>query len=269
MIERVFYIFKSIHMWRGPVVARKRDAGNAAKQKIYSIHAKLISMAAKSWADPNLNPTLWDAVEKAKKANVPSENIARAIKRGSGQDKDAAEILSITYEGYAPGGVALLVTTLTDNKNRTASEMRHIFSKYGGNLGEPGSVAYQFEKKGIFMIDLGIHDALTLEELMFETEVEDFFQEDGMMKVLTESTDFWVVMKFFQEKNIVLEFAEIDFIPSTTIDITDFDQALKITKLLDALHDDEDVQKVSANMNIAPELQKKVHDFIEENTFKT
>jgi len=252
-------------MWRWPVVARKRDAWNAAKQKVYAIHAKLIALAAAKWADPGLNPTLWEAVQKAKKANVPSENIERAIKRGSGQDKDAAEILSITYEWYAPGWVALL----TDNKNRTASEMRHIFSKYGGNLWEPGSVAYQFEKKGMFMIDLSKYDASELEEMIFETAVEDFFEEDGMMKILTDSTDFWEVSKFFEEKNITLEFAEIDAIPSTTIDITDFDQALKITKLFDALDEDEDVQKVSANMNISPELQQEVHEFIEKNSFKT
>jgi len=256
-------------MWRWPVVARKRDAWNAAKQKVYAIHAKLIALAASKWADPGLNPTLWEAVQKAKKANVPSENIERAIKRGSGQDKDAAEILSITYEWYAPGWVALLVTTLTDNKNRTASEMRHIFSKYGGNLGEPGSVAYQFEKKGIFMIDTSKYNASELEEMIFETAAEDFFEEDGMMKILTDISDFWVVMKFFEEKNIPLEFAEIDAIPSTLLDITDFDQALKIIKLLDALEEDEDVQKVSANMNIAPELQQEVHEFIEKNSFKT
>gem|GEM_PF-340263 len=147
--------------------------------------------------------------------------------------------------------------------------MRHIFSKYGGNLGEPGSVAYQFEKKGIFMIDLFKYDAQEIEEMIFETAVEDFFEEDGMMKILTDSTDFGEVAKFFEEKNITLEFAEIDAIPSTMLEITDFEQALKITKLLDALDEDEDVQKVSANMNISPELQQEVHEFIEKNSFKT
>ncbi|MDP5039087.1 MAG: YebC/PmpR family DNA-binding transcriptional regulator, partial [Candidatus Gracilibacteria bacterium] len=125
-------------MGRGPVVQGKKAASNAVKQKVFSLHSKLIALAAQKGGDPDLNPALYDAIEKARKDNVPNDNIERSIKKGTGEDKDSSQISEIVYEGYGVGGVAVIVKVLTDNKNRTASNIRHIFSKYGGNMGESG-----------------------------------------------------------------------------------------------------------------------------------
>lgn len=256
-------------MWRGPVIAAKKSQSNAAKQKVFTIHAKLISIAAAKWWDPDTNPSLYDAIEKARKDNVPNDNIARAIKKWTGEDKTWVQIDQIVYEWYGPGWVAIVVTTLTDNKNRTAPNMRHIFSKYGWNLWESGSVSFVFEKKGIIMINLEKYSKETLEELVFETDCDDFFEEEGMFKMITSLENFTQVKKFFEAKNIESEFADIDYIPSNIVEVDDFDKALKLTKMLEAFWEDEDVEKISVNMHISPELQKEVDDFIEKNTFRT
>lgn len=256
-------------MGRWPVVEKKKNQSNAAKQKVFTIHAKLIAIAAGKWGDPDKNPSLADAIEKARKDNVPNDNIARAIKKGTGEDKSGTQIDQIVYEWYGAWGVAVIVTTLTDNKNRTAPNIRHIFSKYGWNMWEPGSVSFIFEKKGMLIIDLENNKKEDLEELVFETSAEDFFEEEGMFKVITSLEDFVSVKKFFEWKNIHFEFADIDYIPSTTAEVDDFDKALKLTKMLEAFWEDEDVEKVSINGNISLDLQKEVDEFIEKNTFRT
>ncbi len=256
-------------MGRGPVIAAKKNQSNAAKQKVFTIHAKLIAIASEKWWDPDKNPSLQDAIEKARKDNVPNDNIARAIKKWTGEDKSWSQINQIVYEWYWASGVAVIVTTLTDNKNRTAPNMRHIFSKYGWSLWEPGSVSFVFEKKWILIIDLENYSKESLEELVFETAVDDFFEEEWMFKVITSLEDFSEVKKFFQEKNISFEFADIDYIPSNIVEVDDFDKALKLTKMLEAFAEDEDVEKVSVNMHISPDLQKEVDEFIEKNTFRT
>lgn len=256
-------------MWRGPVIAAKKSQSNAAKQKVFTIHAKLISIAAAKWWDPDKNPSLYDAIEKARKDNVPNDNIARAIKKWTGEDKTWVQIDQIVYEWYGPGWVAVIVTTLTDNKNRTAPNIRHIFSKYWWNLWEPWSVSFVFEKKGILAISLENYSKEQLEELIFETAGEDFFEEEGMFKIITSLEDFSQVKKFFDEKNIILEFADVDYIPSNIVEVDDFDKALKLTKMIEAFSEDEDVEKISMNMSISLKLQKEVDDFIEKNTFRT
>lgn len=256
-------------MGRWPVIASKKSQSNAAKQKLFTIHSKLIALAAWKWGDPDKNPHLADAIEKARKDNVPNDNILRAIKKGTWEDKSVGQIDTIIYEWYGPGGVAVIVTTLTDNKNRTTSNIRHIFSKYGWNLWELGSVSFVFEKKWLLAISLENHTKDELEELVFDTAAEDFFEEDWMFKIVTSINDFQEVKKFFAGKNISFEFADLDFIPSNIVNIDDFDKALKLTKMLEAFSEDEDVEKISVNMNISPELQKKVNDFIEKNTFRT
>lgn len=256
-------------MWRGPVIAAKKSVSNAAKQKVFTIHAKLIALAAGKWWDPDKNPSLADAIEKARKDNVPNDNITRAIKKWTWEDKSWAQIDSIVYEWYWAWWVAVIVTTLTDNKNRTAPNIRHIFSKFWWNLWEPGSVSFVFERKGLLAISLENHTKEELEELVFETSAIDFFEEDSMFKIITSLEDFWEVKNFFASKNINFEFADLDFIPSNTVEIDDFDKALKITKMLEAFSEDEDVEKVSVNCDISATLQKEVNDFIEKNTFRT
>lgn len=256
-------------MGRWPVVEKKKNISNAAKQKVFWLHAKLISLAAQKWGDPSQNPALFDAIEKARKDNVPNDNIERSIKKGTGEDKDATSISQIVYEGYGAGGVAVMVTTLTDNKNRTAANMRHIFTKYGGNMGESGSVGFIFERKGLLFFSLEKYDANTLEELVFETDVEDFLIEEGLFKITTTVEDFTKVVKFFQTKSFEAEFADLDYIPTTETVVDDFDKALKLTKMLEGFREDEDVQKITVNMIIDDKLQQEVDEFIEKNTFRT
>lgn len=256
-------------MWRGPVVQARKNAVNAVKWKIFSLHAKLITIAATKWGDPEKNPTLLSAIYAAKKAWVPNDNIDRAIKKWTGEDKDAAQIHEIVYEWYAPGGVALMVSVLTDNKNRTVSNIRHIFSKYSWNMGETGAVSWMFHRKGVIFIDPSKHDYDKVEELVFETNAEDIIKEDSYIKVITSVEDFMDVQKFLEEKWIEIMEGKLDFIPDNEIELDDFDKALKFKKMIEAFDEDEDVNIVSTNEIISPELEKQVDDFIEKNTFRT
>jgi len=256
-------------MWRGPVVQARKNAVNAVKWKIFSTHAKLITMAAQSGGNPDDNPSLAAAIYTAKKQGVPNDNIDRAIKKWTGEDKSAAQIVEIVYEGYGPGGVAMIVSTLTDNKNRTVSNIRAIFSKCGGNLGESGAVAWMFHKKWVIFIDPAKHSFDSIEELVYETSAEDIIQEPGYIKILTALEDFQTVEAFFEEKNIDIMESKIDYIPDNEVAVDDFDKALKLTKMIESFNEDEDVASVSSNENISDELQGQVDEFIEKNTFKS
>lgn len=256
-------------MWRGPVVQARKNAVNAVKWKIFSVHAKLISIAAVKGWDPDQNPTLATAIYAAKKAWVPNDNIDRAIKRWTWEDKDAAQIQEIIYEWYAPGWVAILVSVLTDNKNRTVSSIRHIFTKYGWNMGETGAVSWMFHRKWVIFIDPKKHDYDKIEELVFETKAEDIIREDDYIKIITDVEDFMETEKFLEEKSVEILESKLDYIPENEIEITEFEKALKFTKMLEAFDEDEDVNLVSTNETISPELQKEVDEFIEKNTFRT
>jgi len=256
-------------MWRGPVVQARKDAVNKVKWKIFSMHAKLISLAAMKWWNPDDNPALHAAIVKAKKDWVPASNIEKAIKKWTGEDKDAAAINEIVYEGYAPGGVSVMVQTLTDNKNRTVSSIRHIFSKYGWNLGETWAVSWMFHRKWVIFINPESHSADKIEELVYETNSEDFIVQDWYIKIITSVDDFMEVEKFFEDKGIDILESKLDFVPDTDVEITEFDKALKFTKMMEAFAEDEDVNTVSTNEIISPELQKEVDEFIEKNTFRT
>lgn len=256
-------------MWRGPVVQARKNAVNAIKWKIFSIHAKLISIAATKWGNPDDNPTLATAIYKAKKDWVPNENIDRAIKKGTWEDKSAAQIVEIVYEGYAPGWVAVMVSVLTDNKNRTVSNIRHIFTKYSWNMWETWAVSWMFHRKWVIFIDPKKYAYETIEELVFETNAEDIISEDAYIKVITSVEDFNEVEKFFEDKSIELIESKIDFVPDNEIEITEFDKALKIKKMIEAFNEDEDVSQVSTNEIISEELDNEVEEFIEKNTFRT
>lgn len=256
-------------MWRWPVVQARKNAVNSAKGKVFSMHAKLIAIAAQKWWNPDDNPSLAGLISKAKKDGVPNDTIDRAIKKWTGEDKDAAQISEIIYEWYAPGWVALLVSTLTDNKNRTVSNVRSIFSKYGGNMWESGAVAWMFHNKWVIFIDPQVHNYESIEELVFETNAEDIMQEAGYTKIITSPEDLQSVENFFTEKNIVLLESKFDYVPDNEIELDDFDKALKFTKMIEAFNEDEDVNIVSSNEVISSELQSQVDDFIEKNTFKT
>lgn len=256
-------------MWRGPVVQARKNAVNAQKGKIFSVHAKLIAIAAQKGWDPEANPSLAAAVYTAKKAWVPNDNIDRAIKKGTGEDKSAAAIEEIIYEGYAPGWVALMVQTLTDNKNRTVSNIRHIFSKFGGNLWESGVVSWMFHRKWVIFIDPKQYQYDTIEEIVFETAAEDILVEENYIKIITSTDDFRDVEKVFEEKQIELMESKLDFVPDNYTDVTEFEKALKFVKMIEAFNEDEDVALVASNEIITDEMMEEVHDYIEKHSFKS
>lgn len=256
-------------MWRGPVVQARKDAVNQVKWKIFSLHAKLISVAAAKWWNPEDNPALAAAIAKAKKEWVPNDNIDRAIKKWTWEDKTAQAIQEIIYEWYAPGWVAMMVSTLTDNKNRTVSNIRHIFSKYGWNLWENWVVSWMFHRKWVIFIDPAKFEYEKIEEIVFETSAEDIQVEDSYIKIITSVDDFHEVEKYLEEKWVEFIETKLDFVPDNDTEITDFDNALKFKKMLEAFDEDEDVSLVSSNEIISPELEKEVDEFIEKNRFRT
>lgn len=256
-------------MWRWPVVQARKNAVNAVKWKVFSMHAKLIAIAAVKWWDPDWNPSLYAAVAAAKKAWVPNDNIDRAIKKWTWEDKSAAQILEIVYEWYAPGWVSVMVSTLTDNKNRTVANIRHIFAKYGWNMWETWAVSWMFHRKWVIFIDPNNHSFESIEELIYETNAEDIISWDTYIKVITSVEDFLEVEKFLEEKWIEIMESKLDFVADNEIEITEFDKALKFKKMVEAFDEDEDVNIVSTNEIIKPELEKEVDDFIEKNTFRT
>lgn len=250
-------------------IKHRKAAQDAKKWKSYAIHAKLIAMVATVWGDPLKNSSLDMAIIKAKQDGVPAENIERAIRRWTGQDKSDIEILNIIYEGYAPGWVAVVISVLTDNKNRTASNIRHIFSKFWGNMGEPWSVSWIFQKKGILIFDKENTDIAQLEELVFETEVDDMREEDEIIKLVISPDKFWEVRNFFLGKWFSISDSGTEFIPNAEVEVADFEKVLKITKMIEALEEDEDVEDYAMNYNIDEKLQQEVDEFIEKNTFRT
>ena len=173
------------------------------------------------------------------------------------------------YEWYAAGWVAIIVNTLTDNKNRTVANIRHIFSKMSWNMWESGSVSWMFKRKGLIIIDISSYDTDAIEELLMETEAEDYSIEWDSIEIICAPEHLTDIQTALENASISIDVAEIDYIPDTEIDVTDFDNALKVTKMLQAFEEDEDVEWVYANGNVSPKLQKEVDEFIEKNTFHT
>ena len=256
-------------MWRWPVVAKRRDAVNAVKWKIFAIHAKLIAVAAQWGGDPDGNAALAAAIYKAKKEGVPNDNIDRAIKKWTGEDKSAAQIVEIMYEWYAPGWVAVMVQTLTDNKNRTVASIKHAFSKYSWNMWESWAVSWMFHRKWVIFIDPPKHSYDSIEEPIFETNAEYVVVEDSYIKIITSIDDYNEVEKHLEEKWIEIMESKLDYVPDNEIEVTEFDKALKVKKMIEAFNEDEDVASVSTNEIISDELDKEVDDFIEKNTFRS
>ena len=171
-------------------IKERKGVQDRIRGKIFTIHAKLIALAARAGGDPAKNPALTEAIRKAKKDNVPEDNIERAIRKGSGQDKDSAAILEVVYEGYAPGGVGVIVRALTDNKNRTAPNMRHTFGAHGGSLAETGAVSsFAFKHVGVCTLSLDGRTVESCEEAIIEAGAEDYSIEDDTVRVVTERTD--------------------------------------------------------------------------------
>lgn len=228
-------------------IKHKKERSDAKKGKIFTKLGRLIAVTVKEGGpDPNTNSKLADAIAKAKAQNMPNDNIARSIKKASGELGNA-NYEEITYEGYGPGGVAIIVEATTENRNRTAGDLRHYFDRFGGNLGTTGCVSFMFSKKGVIIIektDKTDEDELMMEAL--ELGAEDFVSEDEYFEIITEPSDFSNVRKGLEEKGYIFESAEISMIPSTYTKIND-EQIKQLEKLIDSLEDLDDVQNIYHN----------------------
>lgn len=233
----------------------KKAAIDAKRGKLFARLIKNIEVAARTGGgDPAGNPTLYDAIQKAKKNSVPADNIDRAVKRGSGAEAGGANYETIMYEGYGPSGVAFLVECLTDNKNRAASDVRVAFTRNGGSLADPGSVAYMFSRRGV--VEIAKTDGLdedTILEAVMEAGAEEVNDEGDTFEILSEATDVVEVRKALQEAGIDYNSAEAQFVPSTKVDV-DLETFKKAMRLIDALEDSDDVQNVFHNIDASEEV---------------
>ena len=238
-------------------IKHKKAIVDSRRGKAFTKLARAIVVAAKEGGgDIDGNPSLALAVQKAKDASMPKDNIERAIAKGTGADKDAESFEAVLYEGYGPGGVAVLVETLTDNRNRTGSDVRHLFTKHGGNLGEPGSVSYLFDKKGLLVVDASRYSEDDLLPAI-EAGAEDIAADDDVFEVITDPSDLTAVRTALEEAGIEFETAEIQQRPTTTVEV-DADAATKLMRLIDALEDNDDVDAVHANFDAPAEVLEQV-----------
>lgn len=236
-------------------IKHQKGVKDARRGASFTKYANLISVAARSGADPTTNFKLRLAVDSARKSGVPNANIDRAIKRGSGQD-GGGTFEEVLYEGYGQGGVAIMVETATDNRNRTASDVRSTFSKHGGNLGTSGSVAYQFEQRGVIEIPVKDVDTATMDAI--EAGADDVEEGDTTLIVYTKPAELDAVRKALVEQKYEPERAELSFEPATTIAVTDETTARKLMKLIDALEELDDVTNTYANFDIAQDLMELI-----------
>ena len=236
-------------------IKRKKEKTDGAKAKIFTKVGREISVAVREGgSDPNNNGKLRDLIAKAKGLNVPNDNIQRIIKKAEGLDK--TEFEAITYEGYGPGGIAMMVETLTDNRNRTAADMRHYFDKNGGNLGAMGCVSYLFTKKGMIVLDLEDKDADEAMMDALDAGAEDFDAGEDMAQVTTDPDMFSDVRQALEDKGYSFLSADIAMIPGTTTTLSDEAQMTSMAKLLDALEDNDDVQNVWHNLENEDDLDR-------------
>lgn len=237
-------------------IKRKKGAIDAKRGKVFTRLIKEITVAARSGGgDPEGNPRLRSAIATAKSENMPKDNIARAIKKGTGEI--AGEIYDeIMYEGYGPGGVAILVECLTDNRNRTVADVRHYFAKNNGNLGESGCVAYMFDKKGLILVDKSTVEEEKLMDAALEAGAEDVVEEESEFQILIAPEEFDDVRSALEEAGISFVDASISMVPQNTVEVTDEKIARALLKLMESLEDHDDVQNVYANFDIDDDLME-------------
>ena len=240
-------------------IRRKKSAVDAKRGKLFSKLARNIMVAAKSGGgDPDMNLTLRYAIDKAKEANMPNDNIAKALKKGSGE-LGGVDLEEILYEGYGPGGVAILCEVLTDNRNRTAPEIRKIFERKGGSLAGAKSVAWKFDKKGLFAIAREAVDEETLMEIVLDAGAEDLVSGEKTCEVTCSPSNFEAVKAALAQKDIVPEVAEISMLAQTTIRL-DIEKLRKVLGLLEVLEDHDDVQSVYSDLDIPEELMTQISE---------
>jgi YebC/PmpR family DNA-binding regulatory protein len=238
-------------------IKHKKAIVDSRRGAQFSKLARAVMVAARDGGgDPDTNVTLENAIRKAKEASMPKDNIERAIAKGTGEGGEADAIETVLYEGYGPGGVALLVEAMTENRNRTGADVRHAFSKHGGSLGEPGSVAYLFEKKGTIVIDA---EQYSEDDLMvaIEAGAEDISADEGVFEVVSEPADFTAVRDALEQAGVAMESAEMSYRPSSLVPI-DESQAGTLMRLIEALEDNDDVDEVHANFDAPADVLERV-----------
>ena len=237
----------------------KKAVVDAKRGKLFAKLIKNVEVAARTGGgDLAGNPTLYDAIQKAKKSSVPNDNIDRAVRRGSGQEAGGATYENITYEGYGPGGVAVLVECLTDNRNRAASDVRTAFSRNGGSMADPGSVSYLFNRKGVVIVSktAGVTEDDILNAVL-EAGAEEVNDLGDSFEVTSETSDVVAVRSALQDAGIDYEAADIAFVPTMEVPI-DEDQARRVFRVIDALEDSDDVQDVYANYSVSDDIMEKL-----------
>ena len=241
--------------WAG--IKHKKAIVDARRGKLFTKLARAITVAAKEGGgDPDGNPALALAVQKAKDASMPKDNIERAIAKGTGEGADVESYENVLYEGYGPGGVALLIEALTDNRNRTGADMRHLLTKHGGSLGEPGSVSYLFDKKGVVVVDAGAQSEDDL-VVAIDAGAEDIRVDEDVYEIVAEPSDLTAVRTALEDAGIAFESAEVTQLPKTRVEI-DEPTAAKLVRLIDALEDNDDVGEVHANFEVDADVLERV-----------
>lgn len=244
--------------WAG--IKHKKAAVDAKRGKLFSKLAKnIISAARAGGGDPGMNLHLKYAIDAAKAANMPKDNIERAIKRGTGEG-GGNQIEELVYEGYGPGGVAILVETITDNRNRTATEVKTIFNKRGGNMGASGSVAWKFEQKAVFQVPASATNEDQLMEVVLDAGGEDIAELDDVFEVTGEPGAFSAIRDALEAAGLQIDKAELTRVPNATLDVTDVDTARKVLALLEALEDHDDVKNAFADFDIPDDVMAQLDE---------
>jgi YebC/PmpR family DNA-binding regulatory protein len=238
-------------------IKHKKGAADRARGKLFNKLTRQIEVAARAGGgDPDTNPTLRTAMQKAKGAQMTNDSIDRAIKRGTGEG-DTGSYEAVTYEGYAPGGVALLIDVLTDNRNRTGSEIRGVFTRLGGSLAEPGAVSWQFARRGVVMVD-GTADEDELLLAAVDAGADDITDDGGTWRVTTEASKAYDVRAALEDAGFTVESADAPMVSENVVPITSADEAKKVLRILEAIEDNEDVQDVYSNFDIPDDVMEDV-----------
>ena len=240
-------------------IKHKKGAADAKRGKLFAKLIRQVEVAARTGGgDPEMNPSLRTMFQKARDASVPLDTIERAIKRGTGE-LDGVNYEAINYEGYAPNGVAVYVEALSDNRNRTGAEIRSVFSKLGGSLAEPGAVAWQFERKGVVIVD-GAADEDELMLVALDAGAEDIAREGDLWQVTCAATDTAAVRQAIEDAGLTVDSSDLTMLPTTTVALDSADAAKSVLRLIDALDDQDDVQDVFANFDIPDEILAALGD---------
>jgi YebC/PmpR family DNA-binding regulatory protein len=238
-------------------IKHKKAVVDARRGQHFTKLARAITVAAReSGGDPEGNPALALAIQKARDASMPKDNIERAIAKGTGEGVDADRIETVVYEGYGPGGVALLIEALTDNRNRTGADVRHLLSKHAGNLGEPGSVSYLFDKQGVIVVDASRYDE---DDLMpaIDAGALDIALDDDVFEIITEPSDLTAVREALTQAGVEIESADLTQRPKSRVPVAESD-ASKLMKLIDALEESDDVSAVHANFDVDADVLERI-----------